>query len=65
MDEKKVGDIGLNGFIKLNLVYKIFPNRIANRLLRSSLKNPLICMTNVGVLDSARPDLSILAADSG
>jgi NRPS condensation-like uncharacterized protein len=54
MDEKKVGDIGLNGFIKLNLVYKIFPNRIANRLLRSSLKNPLICMTNVGILDSAR-----------
>jgi NRPS condensation-like uncharacterized protein len=54
MDEKKDVDIGLNGFIKLDLVYKLFPNRIANRLLRSSLKNPLICMTNVGILDSAR-----------
>jgi NRPS condensation-like uncharacterized protein len=54
MDEKKDSDIGLNGFIKLKLVYQIFGNRIANRLLRSSLKNPLICMTNVGILDSER-----------
>lgn len=54
MDEKKGHDIGLNGFIKLNLIYRIFGNRIANRLLRSTLKNPLICMTNVGILDSTR-----------
>ena len=53
MDEKKGSDIGLNGFIKLNLVYRIFGNKIANRVMRSSLKNPLICMTNVGSLDSA------------
>jgi NRPS condensation-like uncharacterized protein len=53
MDEKKDSGIGLNGFIKLNLVYRIFGSRIANHLLRSSLKNPLICMTNVGILDSA------------
>jgi NRPS condensation-like uncharacterized protein len=54
MDEKKGSDIGLNGFIKLNLLYRIFGNRVANRLLRSMLKNPLICMTNAGILDSAR-----------
>ena len=54
MDEKKGSDIGLNGFIKLALIYKLLPNRVANRLLRSSLKNPLICMTNVGILDPAR-----------
>jgi len=54
MDEKKGSEIGLNGFIKLNLTYRIFGDRIANCLLRSSLKNPLICMTNVGILDSAR-----------
>jgi NRPS condensation-like uncharacterized protein len=54
MDEKKEVDMGLNAFIKLDLIYKLFPNRMANRLLRSSLKNPLICMTNVGILDSAR-----------
>jgi len=53
MGKKKGSDIGLNGFIKLNLVYRIFGSRSANRQLRSRLKNPLICMTNVGILDSA------------
>ena len=54
MDEKKGADIGLNGFIKLNLLYGIFGDRIANRRLKSKLKNPFICMTNVGILDSGR-----------
>ena len=54
MDEKKGGDIGLNAFIKLHLIYALLPNRLANLLLRRSLKNPLICMTNVGILDSNR-----------
>ena len=52
MDEKKGADIGLNGFIKLALLYGIFGDRIANRRLKSDLKQPLICMTNVGILDS-------------
>ena len=51
MDEKKGADIGLNGFIKLGLLYGIFGDRIANRRLKSDLKQPLICMTNVGILD--------------
>ena len=54
MDEKKDGDIGLNGFIKLHAIYGMLPNRLANFLLRRGLKNPLICMTNVGSLDSDR-----------
>ncbi len=54
MDEKKGGDIGLNVFIKLDLTHRLFPSRTANRLVKASLKNPLICMTNVGILDSAR-----------
>jgi NRPS condensation-like uncharacterized protein len=54
MDEKKVSNIGLNAFIKLDLAYRLLGNKRANRQLRSSLKNPLICMTNVGILDSAR-----------
>jgi len=54
MDGKKGADIGLNGFVKLHLAYRILGDRIANRLLRSRLRNPLICMTNVGILDSAR-----------
>ncbi len=57
MDDKKGGDLGLNGFIKLDLVYKLLPDRRANHLLRSRLKNPLICMTNVGILDAARLSL--------
>jgi NRPS condensation-like uncharacterized protein len=52
MNEKKGADIGLNGFIKLGLLYGIFGDRIANRGLKSKLKQPLICMTNVGILDS-------------
>jgi NRPS condensation-like uncharacterized protein len=54
MDEKKAADIGLNGFIKLSLLYGIFGDRIANHRLRSELKNPFICMTNVGILDPGR-----------
>jgi NRPS condensation-like uncharacterized protein len=54
MDKKKKSNIGLNAFIKLHLMYRIFGDRIANSLLRTNLKNPLICMTNVGILDSAR-----------
>jgi NRPS condensation-like uncharacterized protein len=54
MDAKKGADIGLNAFIKLDLLYRILGDRTANRLLRSQLKQPLICMTNVGVLDPAR-----------
>ena len=54
MDAKKGAYIGLNAFIKLDLLYRILGDRTANRLLRSQLKQPLICMTNVGVLDSAR-----------
>jgi NRPS condensation-like uncharacterized protein len=54
MDNKKGSNLGLNGFIKLDMIYRILGNRIANHLLRTRLKNPLICMTNVGILDSAQ-----------
>jgi NRPS condensation-like uncharacterized protein len=53
MDDKKSADIGLNAFIKLDLAYRILGDRIANRRLRSRLKNPFICMTNIGTLDPA------------
>ena len=54
MDEKKGGHMGLNLFIKLDLSHRLLPSRTAGRLVQASLKNPLICMTNVGILDSAR-----------
>jgi NRPS condensation-like uncharacterized protein len=40
MDEKKRGDLGLDGFVKLDLVYRLLGDRIANRLLRRRLNNP-------------------------
>jgi NRPS condensation-like uncharacterized protein len=54
LDEKKGSDIGLNAFIKLDLLYRLLGDRIANRRLRAGLKNPLICMTNLGILDAKR-----------
>jgi NRPS condensation-like uncharacterized protein len=54
VDKKKGSNIGLNGFIKLDLMHRILGGRVANRALMSILKNPLICMTNVGILDSAQ-----------
>jgi len=54
MDRKKAANLGLNAFIKLDFIYRILGDGIANRIARSTLKNPLICMTNLGILDAAR-----------
>lgn len=54
MDEKKLGGIGLNAFVKLDLVFRLLGDKTVNRWLRSKLKNPLICMTNIGVLETDR-----------
>ncbi len=51
---KKAGDIGLNGWVKLKLIYRALGDKNATKLLRSRLRNPLICMTNIGTLDPAR-----------
>jgi NRPS condensation-like uncharacterized protein len=54
VDAKKGADIGLNAFVKLDLLYRLFGDRIANRKLRAGLKIPFISMTNIGVLVAAR-----------
>jgi NRPS condensation-like uncharacterized protein len=54
MDERKRSYFGLNGFIKLDRIYRILGSRLANLILMWRLKNPLIAMTNMGVLDSKR-----------
>ena len=54
MLEKKAANIGLNGFVKLDFLYRIFRESVADRILQSRLKNPLICMTNVGILRQAQ-----------
>ena len=54
MNLKKSKFIGLNGFVKLSITYKIFNYKISNYLVEKNLNNPLICMTNIGVLDSEK-----------
>jgi len=54
MDDKKGSEMGLNAFIKLRMLYTLLSNKTANLRLRQGIKNPLICMTNIGILDSER-----------
>ena len=54
MLDKKSGAIGLHAWVKLRLVYRALGNETAMKLLRSRLKQPFICMTNIGALDPAR-----------
>lgn len=54
MDARKEGNLGLNGFLKLMLTFRLLGTRSAIRALRTRLKNPYICMTNIGILDAAR-----------
>ncbi len=51
MNLKKSKFIGLNAFIKLSIIFGIFNYKISNNLVERALKNPLICMTNIGILD--------------
>jgi NRPS condensation-like uncharacterized protein len=53
MDGLKGEGIGLGGFAKMSLLASL-PEGAAVGLLRRGLKNPLICMTNLGELDRAR-----------
>jgi len=54
MDTKKGGAIGVNAFFKLDLLFRHCGDARANRILRRRLENPLVCMTNIGVIDEAR-----------
>lgn len=52
MKAKKENHLGLNTFLKLDLLYKVFKSRFGFQILKKSLKNPIICMTNIGILDT-------------
>jgi NRPS condensation-like uncharacterized protein len=54
MKIKKSTDIGLNGFMKLALIFKILNKKSSYKITKSALKNPPICMTNIGVLDDKK-----------
>ncbi|PJI08542.1 MULTISPECIES: condensation domain-containing protein [Clostridium] len=54
MSLKKENFIGLNAFVKLSLLFKLFNYSHAKKLLKNGFKNPLIGMTNIGILDSKK-----------
>jgi NRPS condensation-like uncharacterized protein len=52
MNYKKTNNLGMNPLIKLHSVFKLCKNSLGYNLLKKALRNPEICMTNVGILDS-------------
>ncbi|MFA9463118.1 MAG: condensation domain-containing protein [Velocimicrobium sp.] len=54
MNEKKAKQMGMNGFVKLALINRIFNNARSYSITKRNLKNPYICMTNIGILDSKK-----------
>lgn len=54
MNLKKKNFIGLNAFVKISLLFKLFSYRHTKKLLKNGFKNPLIGMTNIGILDSKK-----------
>jgi NRPS condensation-like uncharacterized protein len=54
MKKKKSADIGMNGFVKLNLIFKLLNEKTSYKLAKAVLKNPPICMTNVGIIDDEK-----------
>lgn len=54
MNSKKNNYLGLSSFLKLDTAFKFFKGRSGHKILKNSLKNPDICMTNIGVLDSSK-----------
>jgi NRPS condensation-like uncharacterized protein len=54
MDVLKEKRIGVGGFLKMSLLFSLCGESRARRLLRIGLVHPLICMTNIGEIDSRR-----------
>lgn len=54
MNIKKADYLGMNSFLKLDTLFKVFRQKYGYKLLKIGLKSPNICMTNIGVLDESR-----------
>jgi NRPS condensation-like uncharacterized protein len=54
MDDLKGRRIGLGGCLKMSLLFSLFREESAVKLLRLGLRHPLVCMTNLGEIDSRR-----------
>ena len=51
INKKKDDGLGLNGFVKISVIYKIFSYKNFKRLIGFGFKHPLIAMTNIGILE--------------
>lgn len=54
MNAKKNNHLGLNTFLKLDSLFKLLKGTLSHKILRNSLRNPNICMTNIGILASEK-----------
>ena len=54
MNIKKANYIGLNGFVKLDFATKIFTKKMSFQVIKKNIKNPYICTTNIGIIDSEK-----------
>lgn len=52
MNLKKNNNLGISTFIKLDTLYRICGRKIGYAVLKKSLKNAYITMTNIGVMDA-------------
>jgi Uncharacterized protein containing a NRPS condensation (elongation) domain len=64
MDRLKRSELGLGGYAKMSLLFSICGEGLAFRLLRKGLRHPLVCMTNIGELDSRRFRFGDVEAES-
>lgn len=54
MNLKKKNLIGLNAIVKVSLLFKCFKYKHVKKLLGKGFHNPMIGMTNIGILDSKK-----------
>ena len=54
MDYKKQNNIGLNGFLKISAAFKLLNFKTIKKYAHRAFKNPLIGMTNIGIIDEKK-----------
>lgn len=54
MDRQKSQLPGVKGLMQLDLVFSLFPYRVAKKLIGSYFVNPLICLSNIGIIDDSK-----------
>lgn len=60
MDEKKHNFSGLYGLVLLGILFKLLPYAKAKELFQDKFINPVIFLTNIGIIDNNRLDFDNL-----